>query len=340
LWIDRRAFFDQKKNPFYRTADTALFVAYRNGVACGRIGACVNRDHNTFHETKTGSFGFFECEPDQAVATALLDTVAEWVAARGMDTLLGPLSFSTNHEVGFLTDAFDTPPMVMMSYNPPYYLDLVESWGMAKAKDMWAFKMDGTKPPPERVRRIAERVRQRANVTIRSIRLSEFEAEIDRIREIYNQAWSKNWGFVPLGEDEFQHIAKDMKLIIKPNWALMAEVEGRPIGFSLTLPNVFASQIRIRSGRLLPTGIFRLLWDLKVRKSTSARVITMGVIHDYQKRGIESVFYIDTFDRTTADGIEWGELSWVLEDNEMMIRAAEAMGAFRYKTYRVFGKTL
>jgi hypothetical protein len=177
-------------------------------------------------------------------------------------------------------------------------------------------------------------------VSIRPIRLSDFEAEIDRIREIYNQAWSKNWGFVPLREEEFQHIAKDLKLIIKPNWVLMAEVDGRPIGFSLTLPNVFASQVKIRSGRLLPTGVFRLLWDLKVRKSTSARVITMGVIHDYQKRGIESIFYIETFDRTTHDGIQWGELSWVLEDNDMMIKAAEALGAQRYKTYRVFSKTL
>jgi len=340
LWIDRRAFFDQKKNPFYETADVALFVAFRNGEPIGRIGACVNHDHNTFHDARAGSFGFFESENDQEVAGALLNTAAEWVAARGMDTLLGPYNFSTNHEVGFLTDAYDVPPMVMMSYNPPYYLDLVTAWGMEKAKDMWAFRMDGSKPPPERVRKISERVKQRARVSIRPIRLSDFEAEIDRIREIYNQAWSKNWGFVPLREDEFQHIAKDMKLIIKPNWALMAEVDGRPIGFSLTLPNVFASQVKIRSGRLLPTGVFRLLWDLKVRRSTSARVITMGVIHDYQKRGIESIFYIETFDRTTHDGIQWGELSWVLEDNDMMIKAAEALGAQRYKTYRVFSKAL
>jgi GNAT superfamily N-acetyltransferase len=160
------------------------------------------------------------------------------------------------------------------------------------------------------------------------------------VREVYNQAWSKNWGFVPLSEAEFRHAAKDMKLILRPDWALIAEVDGKPIGFSLTLPNVYESQIKIRSGRLLPTGLFRLLWDLKVKKTRTARVITMGVIHDFQKRGIESIFYLETWDRANRAGIEWGELSWVLEDNDMMVKAAEALGAERYKTYRVYGRTL
>ena len=141
-------------------------------------------------------------------------------------------------------------------------------------------------------------------------------------------------------ETEFQHIARDMKLILNPEWAIMAEVDGRPIGFSLTLPNVYESQIKIRSGRLLPLGLFRLLWDLKVKKPDSARVITMGVVHDYQKRGIETVFYLETLDRATRAGVQWGELSWVLEDNDMMIKAALAMGAEHYKTYRVFSKNL
>ena len=257
-----------------------------------------------------------------------------------MTHALGPFNFSTNHEIGLLTNAFDQPPVVMMTYNPPYYLDLVEGCGWTKARDVYAFRISGRVPPPDRVRRISEKVRERSRVRIRSLDVKQFDSEIDLVREVYNQAWSRNWGFVPLTEEEFRHTAKDLKLILRPEWALVAEVDGRPVGFSLTLPNVYEAQIRVRNGRLFPTGLFRLLWGLKVRRPKSARVITMGVIHDYQKRGIESIFYLETWDRAHAAGVEWGELSWVLEDNDMMIAAAEAMGAERYKTYRVYERTL
>jgi GNAT superfamily N-acetyltransferase len=340
LWVDRLAFFDRQKNPFYKTADVELFLAYRGGHAVGRIAACVNHDFNATHTTKTGSFGFFESPDDLEVASALLEAAGAWLRERGMTDALGPLNFSSNHEIGFLADAYDLPPVLMMTYNPPYYLDLVEGCGWTKAKDLWAFKLSGIVPPPERIRRISEKVRERTRVKIRTLDKKRFAAEIDSVREVYNQAWSRNWGFVPLREEEFNHIAADLKLILRPEWALVAEVDGRPIGFSLTLPNVYRSQINLRNGRLLPTGLFRLLWDIKFRRPSTARVITMGVIPEYQKRGIESIFYIETFDRTSRDGIQWGELSWVLEDNDMMVRAAEALGAARYKTYRVYGKRL
>jgi len=171
--------------------------------------------------------------------------------------------------------------------------------------------------------------------------LRRFEEEIERVRQIYNQAWSRNWGFVPLREDEFQHIARDMKLIIEPRLALMAEVEGRPVGFSLTIPNIYESQIKIRNGRLLPFGALRLIWDLKVRRAIKGvRTITMGVVHDYQKRGIESIFYIETTDRAIELGYDWSELSWILEDNEMMIRAAEALGGRCSRRYRIYHKKI
>jgi GNAT superfamily N-acetyltransferase len=340
LWVDRLAFFDREKHPFYRTSEVELFVARSGGRPVARIAACVNRDFNATHGTQTGSFGFFECPNQPELAGDLLATACEWLRARGMTEALGPFNFSTNHEVGFLADAFDQPPVLMMSYNPPYYLELVESCGWTKAKDMYAFKMSGQVPPPERVRRISDKVRERTRVQIRTLDTKRFKSEIDLVREVYNQAWSRNWGFVPLTEAEFRHAAHDMKLILRPDWALIAEVDGRPIGFSLTLPNVYESQIKLRRGRLLPTGLFRLLWDLKVRRPKTARVITMGVVHDFQKRGVESIFYLETWDRAHRDGIEWGELSWVLEDNDMMVRAAEALGAVRYKTYRVYGKRL
>ena len=340
LWVDRLAFFNREKHPFYKTADVELFLAIRNGRPVARIAACVNHDFNTTHNTLTGSFGFFECPNDEGLARELLDTACEWLRARGMTEALGPFNFSTNHEIGFLADAYDQPPVLMMTYNPPYYLELVERCGWTKAKDVWAFKMSGRVPPPERVRRIADLVRERTRVQIRTLDMRRFDQEIDCVREVYNQAWSRNWGFVPLRDEEFRHQAADMKLILRPDWALLAEVDGRPIGFSLTLPNIYESQVKIRNGRLLPTGLFRLLWGLKVQRPKTSRVITMGVIHDYQKRGVESIFYIETYDRAHRDGIEFGELSWVLEDNDMMVKAAEALGAKRYKTYRIYGRKL
>lgn len=341
LIVDRLAFFDQKKNPFYKTAEVSLWVAFRGEEPVGRIAACVNRDYNEFHDTQMGSFGFYESVNDPEVAAALYDTAAEWVRARGAKTFMGPFNFSTNHEIGFLAEGFDRPPVVMMTYNPPYYLDLAEGWGLAKAKDVLAFRIDQDHPPDDRIRKIAARVKERANVTIRDINMRDFDAEIERVRQIYNQAWSKNWGFVPLREEEFAHIARDMKLILDPNLAYIAEVEGKPVGFSLSLPNVYRAQIRVRNGRLFPTGIFKLFWPLKIRRSIrDIRIITLGVIHEYQRRGIESVFYIETFDRGTTSGYSTGEISWILEDNTMMIKAAEALGSVRYKTYRLYEKAL
>jgi hypothetical protein len=341
LLVDRMAFFDFKKNPFYRTSEVALFLARRGGEPVGRIAACVNHDYNKFHGEQTGSFGFFEAENDDAVSGALFDTAAEWLTARGQTRILGPLNFSTNHDIGFLADAYDLPPVIMMPYSPGYYLDLAQSWGFTKAKDVLAFHMGSERPVAERIRKIAARVKARTGIEIRSIDMRRFAKEIQRVREIYNQAWSKNWGFVPLTEAEFAHIAKDMKLVLDPRLAFIAEVGEQPVGFSLSLPDVFQSQIKIRSGRLLPTGLFRLLWDLKVRRSIhNVRTLTMGVIHEYQKRGIEAVFYIETFDRGIDAGYRSTEISWVLEDNDMMIKAAEALGGRRYKTYRIYEKAI
>lgn len=341
LILDRLAFFDIRKNPFYLSADIALFLAWRGSTPVGRIAACVNHDYNEFHAEKSGVFGFFECERDPEAACALFDTAAEWLKARGQSRMHGPFNFSTNHEVGFLVDGFGVPPAVMMTYTHAYYTELAEAWGLTKAKDLLAYRIDKSSPPALRIRKIASRVRTRNRVTIRSIDMNQFEQEIERLRRIYNEAWSKNWGFVPLREEEFSHIAKDLKLIVAPELAFVAEADGRPVGFSLALPNINEIQIKIRNGRLLPTGLLRLLWDLKVKKSIRGiRIITMGVVHDYQKRGIESVFYVETFDRAAQMGYEWGEISWILEDNDLMIRAAEALGSKRYKTYRIYGKSI
>jgi hypothetical protein len=341
LIIDRMAFFDLHKNPFYATSEVALFVLRREGRPVGRIAACVNRDYNEFHNERTGTFGFFECENDPRAAAALFDTAAEWLRARDQAQILGPFNFSSNHEVGFLIEGFDCPPSVMMTYTHPYYAGLAEAWGMTKAKDLLAYRIDRNSPPAERIRKIAARVRKREQVKVRNIDMRQFDAEIERVRRIYNQAWSKNWGFVPLREEEFAHIARDLKLLLEPELAFVAEVDSRPVGFCLAVPNINEVQVKIKSGRLFPTGLLRLLWALKVTRSIkSVRMITMGVVHDFQKRGIETVFYVDTFDRGAALGYEWAEISWILEDNELMVRAAQALGSRHYKTYRIYGRAL
>jgi GNAT superfamily N-acetyltransferase len=341
LLLDRLEFFDIRKNPFYLTADIDLFMAWRGTRPVGRIAACVNHDYNDYHHQKSGVFGFFECEHDREAASVLFDAAAEWLKARDQTLMFGPFNFSTNHELGFLVEGFDSPPAVMMTYTWPYYVELAEGWGMTKAKDLIAYRIDRSSPPAERIRRIADRVRTRNRVTIRAIDMDNFEQEIGRVRRIYNEAWSQNWGFVPLREEEFSHIAKDLRLIVSPELVFVAEADGRPVGFSLALPNVHEIQVKIRNRRLFPTGFLRFLWELKVKKSIrGVRIITMGVVHDYQKRGIESVFYVETFDRAAAMGYEWGEISWILEDNDLMIRAAEALGSKRYKTYRIYEKPL
>lgn len=336
LIVDRLSFFDKRKNPFYRFATVKLFLARRRGEIVGRIATCVNRAHNEFHQEKMGSFGFFECVEDFDVAHRMLKVAMITLKKEGAELMRGPLNFSTNHEVGLLVDAFDLPPMVMMTYNPPYYAEFLERFGMHKAKDLYAYRILQDNPPPERVRKIVERLRERSGARFRKINLRDFEREIERVIQIYNQAWKNNWGFVPLSRDEFVHIAQDMKKIIDPDLALFAEVEGEPAGFALALPDINQVLKKI-NGRLLPFGIIRLLWDLKLRKKINqARVITMGVVKKFRGRGLENVFYYDLYHNGVKNGYKAGELSWILEDNRQMITAAETLGAVRYKTYRIY----
>ncbi len=336
LIIDRKDFFNKQKNPFYRVAETHLFLARHKGEVVGRIATCINRAHNEFHQEKLGSFGFFECIEDYAVAHKMLKVAMITLKAKGMEVMRGPMNFSTNHEVGLLIDAFDQPPMVMMTYNPPYYQDFLEKFGMKKAKDLLAYIIDGEAATDERLGRIVNRLRERSGMTVRKISMRDFDAEIQRVIKVYNQAWENNWGFVPLNNDEFTHIAKDMKMILDPDLALFGEIDGEPAGFALALPDV--NQVfRKMNGRLLPIGIFKLLWNMKIRKNINqARVITLGVIKKYQKRGLDSIFYYDLLNNGVANGYNRGELSWVLEDNDMMRRPIEGIGGKVYKTYRIY----
>ncbi len=325
--------FEPRKNPFHEHAEVQLFLATRGDAVAGRVAAVLNHAHNEFHQEKTGFFGFFECTNDAEVAQKLLDAVRDWLRERGMEIMRGPASFSSNDEWGLLIQGFDSSPVLMMTYNPPYYPELMERYGLAKAKDLYAYRMFSKDGISERLRRMAERIQKKEGLSIRPINTKHFDNELRRIKDVYNNAWSKNWGFVPMTEAEFDHLAKNLKPLVVPELVLIAEVNDQPAGFSLALPD-YNQALKHINGRLFPFGLLKLWWYS--RKIDCARIMVMGVVHEYQRRGIDAIFYIRTFDAGTARGYTWGEMSWILEDNDMMKRAMETMGGRIYKTYRIY----
>ena len=341
LWVppliaDRKDFFNPQKNPFFKHSEVVFYLAENKGDAVGRVCGIWNRNHIDFHQEKAGFFGFFECVKDFEVAKLLLDTVKEWLKSKGMDIMRGPMNFSTNDEVGFLLEGFDSPPVFMMTYNPPYYLDFMEKYGMDKAKDIFAYYLDNTYKPPDRLVRMCERIENKEDLRLRCINVKNFANEVRTIKKIYNSAWSKNWGFVPMTDEEFDHLAKNLKMIVDPYMVFIAEVDGEPAGFSLGLPDLNLVLKRL-NGRLFPFGLVKLLWYTKVRRIIDGiRVVTMGVVPEYQKRGIDNLLYMRTIRDGIKRGYRWAELSWVLEDNLLMNRILKILGARLYKKYRIY----
>lgn len=336
LRIERRDFFDPKKNPFFSNADAQLFLARKAGHVVGRVTAHVYHPHNRTHNEKTGFFGFFECEDDYATAKALWDTAASWLKERGMERMRGPANFTTNHEIAWVVDEFKAPPVFMMTYNPPCYLAFAEKYGMAKAMDFFAYLITDETPFDPRSTRLIERIRRRSGATIRSLDMSQFDAEVERVKSVYNSAWLPNWGFVPMDDAEFRHMAKELKQIVDPRIVLFAEVDGKPVGFSLSLPDINQALIKL-DGRLFPTGLVKLLWLTKVQKvCTRIRAMVMGILPEYQKRGIDTLLHHETYVRGTAAGYNQGEMSWILESNTQMNAVANNLGARLYRTYRMY----
>ncbi len=323
---------NRRKNPYYEHSEAKYFIAENDGKVLGRIVATVNNRHNEFHKENIGFFGFFECVEDQEIANALFDKAVEYLRNMKVDLVRGPANLTSNDDWGLLLNAFDAPPMVMMPYNPPYYRELIENYGFKKVMDLYAY-WQNTDDVSDKAGRVAEKIKSRSKVSFRKINIKDWDNEVKRIRRIYNEAWSLNWGFVPMTESEFNHLAKDLKMILDPDFIIIAEDGDRPVGFSLTLPDVNQALKKI-NGKLLPFGIIRLLYNLK--KIKTVRVITMGLIPEYHKKGLDSVLYFETLKAGKRKGIIGGELSWVLETNEMMNRIAQSLGARIYKTYRLY----
>ncbi len=337
LILDQKELLDFKKHPFWMHAKGQYFLAKKNGKIVGRIAALIDYKHIEFHQEKVGFFGFFESIEDEDVALALLKTAQDWVQKEGMPFFRGPLNPSQNEECGLLIDAFDSPPLIMMTYNPPYYPRFFEKFGLKKAMDLYAYKIDGRNPPPEKLVRVAKLVKKKERLTVRPVDMKNYWAETEKIWEVYNQAWSKNWGFVPFNQEVFKHLAKNLKQAIVPELALIAEIDGKPVGFSVSLPDLNQALIKT-NGRLFPFGLLKIIWHS--RKIDQVRIVILGVIRTYRNHGIDAILYLDTWRNATSRGYYTGEMSWILENNNMMIRSAKMLGGSIYKTYRMYQKKI
>lgn len=334
LLMDQKILLNPGKNPFFDHAEHRFFLAEKNGRLAGRIAALVDHRHNEVHQEKMGFFGFFESVDDQDVAGGLLGAARNWVRDSGMERFRGPVNPCQNEDCGLLVNAFDSPPVIMMPYNYAYYPKLIESFGLEKAMDLWAYYMDDRKlDPPEKLVRVVEKLREKQRIHIRPIDKKDFWNEARKVWRIYNEAWEKNWGFVPMTREEFDHLAKHLKSVVVPDLALLAEVDGKPVAFSLTLPDLNQALIHA-SGRLLPTGLLKILYHEK--KIDMVRVIIMGVVPEYRNLGIDAMLYLDTWKNATARGYNRGEMSWILENNTPMNRAMQMLGGEVYKIYRMY----
>lgn len=342
MWVppllsDVRATLDPKRHPFHRHADVQTFLAWSGDRVVGRIAAVVNHAHNEFHEDRLGFFGLFECEDDQSAASALIAAAQAWLAARGMTAMRGPVNLSTNEEIsspGILIDGFHRPPAVMMSHNPRYYRALLEGAGCEKSMDLLAYWID-TPEVPHRLRRAYDRLLRDGHVTLRSIDLDRFDEEVATIQGVYNSAWERNWGFVPMSAAEIEHMARQLKPVVKPGLCAIAEVDGEPVGFALGLPD-YNLALRHMNGRLFPFGVLKLLWYR--RKIDTARTITLGVKPGFRSRGLDALLTTHLILEAAEIGIWRSECSWILEDNWDMRRGLERTGGVADKTYRVYDK--
>jgi GNAT superfamily N-acetyltransferase len=341
LLMDRKKLLNTNVNPFFRHAEIQLFVAEQNNRIVGRIAAITNALHNATHHDRVGFFGFFESIQDQGVATALFTAAEQWLRDKGMDTIRGPVNPSMNDECGLLVHGFDGPPVILMSYNPPYYVNLIENAGFGKAKDLYAYRVTQQTYRSDKLKRIFNTLIERKKITFRSIDFkdkNQYRRDVELIKYMYNTAWQPNWGFVKMTDEEFDFLANDLKQIADSSLVFFAEIMGVPAGFILALPDINQVLIRNRKGGIVKGALLLLM---KSKKIDILRILVLGVLPEFQKSGVDAAMYSEIGTRGLKRGIVGAEASWILEDNQMMNRGlTTTMNADRYRTYRIYEKRI
>ena len=346
IYSERLHFTDPASNPFFEHAEAQLFLALRDEEIVGSIAAFSNHLHNQYQNENVGFFGYFEVLEDFEAAEALFRAAENWARDRGHTALRGPAQWSTNDECGLLVDGFDDRPRILMTFNPRYYVDFIEKLGYGKARDLWAYSLsidDFMKGTGERLDKITTKILARKNITIRKLDMKHFDQEVNKVKLLYNEAWSKNWGFVPMTDPEFAQLAKELHDILDPDLVYIAEKDGKTVGFSLSLPDLNEPLQLAYPKPNSPDWwvLAKLAWHWKVRRRvTWVRVFALGVIPEYRKLGIDALFYYRTAQAAKKKGIIMGEMSWILDNNDKMNRPIVAMGGKVYKTYRFYEKAL
>ena len=346
LFSERLHITDPTKNASFEHIDSQLYTALRGDEIVGTIAAFTNHRHNDYQDENIAFFGFFEVLEDYEAAEALLKTAENWARDRGHSTLRGPAQWSTNDECGLLVDGFNDLPRILMTYNPAYYVDFVEKAGYQYARDLWAYELgisDFMDIIGERLSNLTARIMDRKDITIRNINMKIYDQEVAKVKELYNGAWAKNWGFIPMTDAEFGQLADELKDVIDPDMAFIAEKDGKTVGFSITLPDVNQA---LHAAYPKPTTpewwtMIKLVWNWKIaKKITWVRVLVLGVLPEYRKLGIDALMYYKSATAAAKKGIKSGEMSWILDNNDSMNRPIIAMGGEVYKTYRFYEKSL
>jgi GNAT superfamily N-acetyltransferase len=345
LWVpplkfDVRRRLDRARNPFFEHGEAEYFLAVRDGDVVGRISAHYDRNFNAFQDNEWGMFGWFESRDDPVVARALLDAAEEWLREHKRDRMVGPLSFTTNdQDVGVLVEGFDRLPLILNQWTQPYYPELLEGAGLTKAMEllMWELYVEERTRVHPAIFKLAEEVKTKHGIDVRQMRKRDMEAEVERFLDVYNEAWERNWGFVPLTPAEVRHYAKELKPILDENWAFIAEKDGQTVGAALTLPD-YNQVLMHMHGRLLPIGWLKALWYR--RKIDKVRVFALGVKRQHQHTGVAAKLYERHFDSAARTPQTGGEMGWILETNKAMNRAMEGMGGKVVSRYRLYEKEL
>lgn len=343
LDIERRMHFDMKKNPFFAHAEGQLFLAFENGESVGRISAHLDHLHLKRYGDLTGNFGFLEAVDRQAIFTALLAAAEKWLRAKGLRRVQGPFNFSINDECGLLVEGFDTPPAVMMGHARPYYRDRLAAAGYVKAKDLLAYRLDMHKPLPRSLAGMLAKAGNSGKLSVRPLSKRNLDRDLKMIIDIFNDAWSQNWNFVPMTEAEVSNLGNVLRFLLDEEHVAIAAYDGEPAAMIVTFPD-FNLMCRDLGGRILPFGWAKLLWRLKFRRHEAFRVPLLGVRQKYRGSPLGTILALSVIEAARrfhrSRGTMRSELSWVLEDNLPMRRLIEVVGAEPYKTYRIYEKSI